>query len=148
MYKHILITTDGSKIAHAAAEHGLKLAKALGAKVTLLTVTEGWSVLEAAQKAEMGVRNPIAEFEKIADQHAADALSSAQAAAKTAGIACESVHVRDSHPAEAIIATAKSHGCDLIVMGSHGRRGLGQLLLGSQTARVLAQTSVPVLVYR
>lgn len=148
MYKHMLIATDGSKIAQAAVGHGLELAKALGAKVILLTVTEGWSVLEAAHKAEMGVRNPIGDFRKLADQHAADALAAAQSVAKTIGVACESEHVRESHPAEAIVAAAKRHDCNLIVMGSHGRRGLGQMLLGSQTARVLAQTSVPVLVYR
>lgn len=148
MYKHILIATDGSKIAQAAVEHGLALAKSLGAKVTLLTVTEGWSVLKMAQKAEAGVRDPIDDFRKLADQHAADALARAQSAAQALGLACQSEHIRESHPAEAIVAAATSHNCDLIVMGSHGRRGIGQLMLGSQTAHVLAHTAVPVLVYR
>jgi len=75
-------------------------------------------------------------------------INAAAQTAKTAGVACELVHVPDQHPAEGIIATAEKNGCDLIVMASHGRRALGRLLLGSQVNEVLAHSKIPVLIVR
>jgi nucleotide-binding universal stress UspA family protein len=144
MYKHILVATDGSELAGRAVTTGLALAKALKARVTALTVTEPWSAMVTGEPALVF---PIEEYEKAAAEKAARILSGVSTAAKNAGVECETVHV-DDFPAEGIIETAKTRSCDLIVMASHGRRGLSKLLLGSQATRVLTLTAVPVLVCR
>ena len=144
MYKHILVATDGSELAGRAVTTGLALAKALKARVTALTVTEPWSAMVTGEPALVF---PIEEYEKAAAEKAARILSGVSTAAKNAGVECETVHV-DDFPAEGIVETAKTRSCDLIVMASHGRRGLSKLLLGSQTTRVLTLTAVPVLVCR
>jgi nucleotide-binding universal stress UspA family protein len=144
MYRHVLIATDGSELAQKAVAAGLALAKGLKAKVTVVTATEPWSAMVIGEPA---LAFPIEEYEKAAAESAARILAGVSAAAKDAGVACETVHVSD-FPAEGIVATAKARGCDLIVMASHGRRGLSKLLLGSQALRVLALSTVPVLVCR
>jgi nucleotide-binding universal stress UspA family protein len=96
---------------------------------------------------EAALAFPIEEYEKSAAENAAKVLSAVKAEAAKAGIACDTVHVMD-FPAEAIIDTAKARGCDLIVMSSHGRRGLARVLLGSQATRVLTMSTVPVLICR
>ncbi|MFZ1103358.1 MAG: universal stress protein [Hyphomicrobiaceae bacterium] len=144
MCKHILVATDGSELAGRAVTTGLALAKALKARVTALTVTEPWSAMVTGEPALVF---PIEEYEKAAAEKAARILSGVSTAAKNAGVECETVHV-DDFPAEGIIETAKTRTCDLIVMASHGRRGLSKLLLGSQTTRVLTLTAAPVLVCR
>jgi nucleotide-binding universal stress UspA family protein len=148
MYKHILIATDGSELAGRALDHGLELAKASKAQVTIVTVTEAWSSFELAREARHGSQNPIAQFEQAAAAAAHRILDAAAAAAKAQGVACNTVHVQDQHPAEGIIATARDKGCDLIVMASHGRRGIGRMLLGSQAYEVLTHCKVPALVVR
>lgn len=147
MHQHILIATDGSELAEQAVGHGVDLAKQLGSRVTVLTVTESWSVIEMTRRAEAG-KNPIKEYEDMANAHAQKVLSAASAIAQKAGVEIEAIHVLDRKPAEAIVEAADKHGCDLIVMASHGRSGLNRLLIGSVTARVLALTAIPVLVYR
>ena len=129
MYQKILIATDGSELAGRAVAHGLKLAKELNVPVVVVTVTRMWSALEIAHEAQ---RN----------------LDPAGEQAKAAGVSVELVHVPESAPAEGIIATAEKQGCDLIVMASHGRRGLGRLVLGSQANEVLAYSKVPALIVR
>jgi nucleotide-binding universal stress UspA family protein len=144
MYKHILIATDGSELAAKAVATGLGLAKAFGAKVTAINATEPWAAMVTGEAA---LAFPVEEYEKSAAESAARILGEVTAAAKTRGIACETVHVMN-FPAEAIIDTAKARGCDLIVMSSHGRRGLARMILGSQATRVLTLSSVPVLICR
>ena len=144
MYKHILIATDGSELAGRAVTTGLTLAKALKARVTAVTATEPWSAMVTGEPALVF---PIEQYEKAAAENAARILSGVSTAAKGSGVECETVHVND-FPAEGIVETAKVKGCDLIVMASHGRRGLSKLLLGSQTTRVLTLSTVPVLVCR
>lgn len=144
MYKHILIATDGSELAQKVLTAGLALAKELAAKVTVVTATEAWSAMVTGAPA---LSFPIEAYEKSATENAQRILAGASAAAKEAGVPCETVHV-DDFPAEGIVEIAKARGCDLIVMGSHGRRGLSKLLLGSQASRVLALSTVPVLVCR
>ncbi|HEY7553036.1 MAG TPA: universal stress protein [Hyphomicrobiaceae bacterium] len=144
MYKHILIAADGSELAGRAVAAGLALAKALDARVTGVTVTEPWSAMAIGEPA---LTFPIEDYEKAAAENAARILASVAGAARDAGIACETVRVSD-FPAEGIIATAREKGCDLIVMASHGRRGLSKLILGSQATRVLALSAVPVLICR
>lgn len=146
MYKHILIPTDGSEIAAKGVQHGLELAKAIGAEVTVLTVIVLWGPLESARKA--GVRSAVAALKKEADEEAQQILDDVKGLAKTLGIPIDTVHEAHTSSAVAIVLTAADRGCDLIVMSSHGRRGIQRAVLGSQTAEVLATATVPVLVAR
>ncbi len=148
MYKKILIPTDGSELAGKAVKHGLKLAKQMGASVVIVTVTEIWSPLEMAASVERGKPNPIELYETAADQSANEILAAAKTLSEAEGVKTETLHIRDRAPAVGINETADMYDCDLIVMASHGRRGLGRMLLGSQTAEVLAFAKVPVLVLR
>ena len=148
MYQHILIATDGSELATKALEHGLALAKRDNARVTVVTATEPWSGVEMAQEARQGRRDPIGEFEAVAAAAANRILDDAAQRASAYGVTCDRVHVKDQHPAEGIVATAKDRGCDLIVMASHGRRGPSRLLLGSQAYEVLTHCRVPALIVR
>ena len=145
MYKHLLIATDGSELARTAVQQGLGLARSVGARVTIATVTEPWT---AVVSGELGVAFPVEEYDKGCAASAAQILDSATRMAREAGVACETVHVPNQFPAEGIIETAKSLGCDLIVMASHGRRGLTRLLLGSQAAKVVTMSTTPVLICR
>jgi nucleotide-binding universal stress UspA family protein len=145
MYKRILIATDGSDLGGKAVASGLELARQLKAKVTAVTATEPWSTMVTGEAAAFAF--PIEEYERAAAENAARILSAVSAAAKKQDVACETVHVND-FPAEAIIATAKAKGCDLIVMSSHGRRGIVRVLLGSQAVRVLTLSAIPVLICR
>lgn len=148
MYKHILIATDGSQLGDHAVVHGLALAKEVKARVTVVTVTQLWSAMEMAQKSLEHNYKAVQQFEEMEAASAKKILAAAADKAKAAGVNCEVVHVPDQHPAEGIIATAESKGCDLIVMASHGRRAIGRLLLGSQVSEVLAHSKVPALVVR
>jgi nucleotide-binding universal stress UspA family protein len=145
MYKHILLATDGSDLAKKGVDQGLALAKALGAKVTAVTVTEP---LSAMLVGEAAIALPLDDFDKAASANATQILAGVSAAAGKAGVACDALHVKDQYPAEGIVEAAKAGGCDLIVMASHGRRGISKLLLGSQATRVLTLSEVPVLVCR
>ena len=146
MYQHILISTDGSDVAQKGVDQGLALAKALGAKVTIITVTDRLPIYGGLD----GGLNVFAYADYAgAQKEAADKiLEVAKTAAGRMGIEAETVYLEDAHAAEAIIETAKTHDCTIIVMSSHGRRGLGRLLLGSVTSEVLNHSSVPVLVVR
>ncbi len=145
MYTHILIATDGSELAGRAVTTGLELAKALGAQVTAVTATEPWTVMLSGEPAAL--QFPIEAYEKAASESADRVLAEANRQAQQIGLACGMVHISD-FPAEGIVETARSKGCDLIVMASHGRRGLSKLLLGSQATRVLTLSPVPVLICR
>jgi len=146
MYQHILISTDGSDVARKGLDQGLALARSLGAKVTIVTVTERLPVYTGFD----GGLTALAYDDYTASQRAGaeQVLDAAKAAAAGAGVAVETVIVENALPADAIIETAGARGCDLIAMASHGRRGLGRLVLGSVTAEVLAHSDVPVLVVR
>jgi nucleotide-binding universal stress UspA family protein len=150
MYANILLCTDGSDVARKGVKHGLALAKALNAKVTVITVTEPLPVDYAGGGRFGPVWIPSREetdrFDAARKESAGKVLGEARAMAEQIGISAELLHVPNAYPAPAIIETAKSRGCDLIVMASYGRRGLRKLFLGSQTSEVLADGSVPVLV--
>jgi nucleotide-binding universal stress UspA family protein len=145
MYKHLLIATDGSELAQKAIDHGLALTSALNAKVTAVTVTEPWTSVVTG---EMAVTFPLDLYQQGAAASAEEILSRVRESARKAGVACDTLHVKDHFPAEGIIEAAKLQGCDLIVMASHGRRGLSRLLLGSQANRVVTQSTIPVLICR
>jgi len=148
MYRHILIATDGSELAARGVEHGLALAGPLGAKVTVLSVSE--PLRPTATRAAMmgGVDDPVARYDQQIDDDMKKRFQSIEQRAAEHGIVVDLVHEIDDFPAEAIVRTARLKDCDLIVMSSHGRRGAARLLLGSQTAEVLAHTKLPVLVVR
>jgi nucleotide-binding universal stress UspA family protein len=150
MYANILLSTDGSDIAKKGVEHGIALAKALNAKVTIITATEPLPVDYGGGHAGGWIPSPeeAERFDTANMERAGKVLDEARAMAEQIGISAELLHVPNAHPATAIVETAKSKGCDLIVMASHGRRGLRKLLLGSQTSEVLTDGSVPVLVVR
>ncbi len=145
MFKHILIATDGSDLAGKAVIHALALAKPLGARVTAVYVSEPWV---AVAPGEVAMAFPIKEYEESVAANAAHILPAVEAEAKAQGIACTTIHLRDQFPAEGIVETAEKQGCDLIVMASHGRRGLMRVLLGSQANKVLTESKVPVLICR
>jgi nucleotide-binding universal stress UspA family protein len=145
MFKHILIATDGSDLAERAALQGLELARLLDAKVTAVTVTEPWA---AVVTGEAAFGFPRADYEQGAAETAASILARVAEMAKAAGRQCATVYMKDHFPDDGIIATAKDNGCDLIVMASHGRRGIARFLLGSVASRVVALGPVPVLVCR
>jgi nucleotide-binding universal stress UspA family protein len=145
MYKHILIATDGSAVGDKAIEQGLEVAKRFGAKATIVKVTEMWSALDVAGRDALA---KIETYERAAGEAAQAILQKAKSVAEKAGVACDTLHVPDRVPADGIVATADARGCDLIVMGSHGRRGINKLLLGSQAQNVLTQTKKPVLIAR
>lgn len=148
MYKHILIATDGSELAAKGLEQGLALAKPLGAKVTVLTVTEPLQARAAQAALSAGVRDPAGSYDQAIEASMKERFATIEQKAADHGIQVELMHEIDEYPAEAIVRSAKLLGCDLIVMSSHGRRGARRLILGSQTSEVVTSTTIPVLVIR
>ena len=149
MYKNILVATDGSDAAGRALEQAFALAKVLDAKLTVVTVTEPTAVIGAGYAGIAGtIVDPLPELIKAQEEAAAALMAEARKKAEAAGAAVTTAIVPNSFPAEGITAKAAEIGADLIVMGSHGRRGIGRLLLGSQTSNVLSQSKIPVLVTR
>lgn len=146
MYSHILVATDGSDLADRALDQAIAIAKALNSEVTVVTVSEPVGVA-GAYAYEGYVIDPNELIERQ-EEVARGLLDKAEAKVTAAGLGVRTVHVKDSFPADGIVITAQNLRTDLIVMGSHGRRGLGRLLLGSQTNNVLAHTKTPVLVTR
>lgn len=148
MYKHILIATDGSELADRGVEQGFALAQAVGAKVTVLSVTE--PMPERARHAAVigGVEDPAARYDQSIVNDMKFRFASISARASEKGVSVDLVHEIDMHPAEAIVRLADRENCDLIVMSSHGRRGVRRFVLGSQTAEVVTHTTIPVLVIR
>jgi nucleotide-binding universal stress UspA family protein len=146
MYRNILIATDGSALAEKAVQHGLSLAKSVGAKVTVLIVEAPFNVYDLPESRMPQIAEGFAQHAQHIKQHATQVLDRIAAAAKAAGVGCDPVQVEHDHPFQAIVATANDKGCDLIVMASHGRSGISAVLLGSVTNKVLTHTKIPVLV--
>jgi len=145
MFKNILIATDGSELARKAVTQGLALAKALNARLTAVSVTEPWATTAPP---EILTEAFVQDYERASAARAKQILDVVNAAAKEANVACFPLHVRDRFPAEGILEAAIGAGCDLIVMASHGRRGVARLFLGSQAIEVLTHSTVPVLICR
>jgi len=134
LYQNILIPTDGSHLAAKAVEHGVLLAKEIGAKVTAVMVTEPFHMLLVAPSQ---IEYTRAEYKKHVDAEAEKALGVVSAAAKQAGVACETLHVEHEHVYQAIIDAAASKACDLVAMAPYGRHGVSAVVLGSETVKVL-----------
>jgi nucleotide-binding universal stress UspA family protein len=145
VYRHILIPTDGSPLSEQAIRHGVAFAKQVGARVTVVTVSETYHTFTLDP---LMVADTAETYERDCEMRAARYLKPAQDAAYDAGVSYHGVHVFADHPWEAIIDTAGKVGCDLIVMASHGRKGMSAVLLGSETVKVLTHCLVPVLVCR
>jgi nucleotide-binding universal stress UspA family protein len=148
MYRHILIATAGSERADKGVDHGFALAQALGARATIMFVTEpmSWRVRQAALNA--GVEDPAGRYDQTVDDEMKTQFAAIGQRAAEKGVTVDFTHEVDEHPAEAIVRLAARENCDLIVMSSHGRRGVRRFILGSQTAEVVTHTTIPVLVIR
>ena len=145
MYKHILVATDGSELADKTVADALALAKTLEARVTAVTVTD---IYPTGAYSPIPMPSMIERYEAAAAENARKILASVNAAAAKLGITCEMRHIKDQMPAEGIVAAAGEAACDLIVMASHGRRGVARMLLGSQAQKVVTLSPVSVLVCR
>ena len=144
MHTHILIPTDGSELSDEAIQYGTALAKAANAKVTGVTVSTPFHFLSVPDR----VADTIESYRQRMTTVASRRLAKVKTIAEAAGVGCEIAHVEHEHPYKAIIDTANAKACDLIVMASHGRRGISALVLGSETVKVLTHSTIPVLVYR
>ncbi len=144
MFKRILVPTDGSDITGKAVATTISLAKSVGAKVYTISVKEPfpYSAISEMQP------TPPQEFFDAQERIASKRVQAVVDACRADGVTCEAHTVEALHPWEAIIDHAKRQECDLVVMASHGRRGVAALLLGSETQKVLTHTAVPVLVVR
>lgn len=145
MFKHILLPTDGSRLAQRGVKNGIGFAKSLGARVTLLHVVPPYVPPYDA----LGYLTvTAADHRKACARSAKAILSRAAAQARKAGVACSTLSLTDLQPWGGILRAAHARRCDAIVIASHGRGAVGGLLLGSETQRVLARARVPVLVTR
>jgi len=147
MYKHILIPTDGSATAERAVKAGLKFAKWAKARVTVFTAMPEYRTPTTAEVAARRVMS-IAEYESRTLAQAQKLLDRVARRAKAAGVKLDTEAALSDWPGKAIIAAAQKKRCDLIFIGSRGRKGIKAMLLGSQTHEVLSRSSIPTLVYR
>jgi len=145
MLDNVLIPTDGTDLSARAAAFGVQLAKKMGAKVTAVTVT---IPAEEIMVGEVRViRNPE-DYEQKASESARAMLDVIRKLATEAGVACDEIHARSALPWLGILEAAKSRKADMIVMASHGRRGLSAVLIGSETQKVVNNSHIPVTIYR
>lgn len=145
MFKQILLPTDGSELSERAVLAGISLAKEMGAQVIGLTVRPAFHTI--TYKTDM-LEDTEQQFNASSEQQAETFLTFIGNAARSAGVPCTVTQVVSDDPYEAILNTARENRCDLIVMASHGRRGVKGMLLGSETQKVLVHGDIPVLVYR
>jgi nucleotide-binding universal stress UspA family protein len=145
MFTHLLLPTDGSKLSEAAIQKGIEFAKNINAKVTGFCVIPELHFFSYETEIPADVKQRVArESRTLAAKH----LAVVETAARKAGVTCDTAHVTSDLPYDAIVKAAEEKGCDLIMMASHGRRGVKGLLLGSETQKVLTHSRIPVLVYR
>jgi len=149
MFKHILLPTDGSKLSDQGVKQTIKMAKALGAKITAVHVMNNYHVVlqdEGFLMPDVPVLRK--RLEEIRSRQVREILGSVKEAADKVGVRCDTVVAIGDMPYEMVIKQAKKSKCDLIMMASHGRRGIKGILLGSETAKVLTHSKIPVLVLR
>lgn len=148
MFKHILVCTDGSKLSDKAVDAAIGLARDFGAKLTGFHATDDYPNTPFLEYAMVAESLTPATWKADQEKRAQHILEKIEGKAKKAGIACDTRFSSALHPYEAIIQAAKKAHCDLIVMASHGRRGIQGIVLGSETHKVLTHSKLPVLVYR
>jgi nucleotide-binding universal stress UspA family protein len=147
MYRHILIPSDGSELAEKAVDAGIEFARSVQARVTGFTAVPEY---KAPSHGELMSGNAVslAEYDRRAKLRAESVLQQIMRRAGALGVECDTDYALNDHPYEAIIRAAQAHGCDLIFMASHGRRGFSALVHGSETQGVLTHSRIPTLVYR
>jgi len=146
MYKHVLLPTDGSALSDIAIENGVRFAKSVGARVTGFYVVIERQPESFEDYAPVDVKTPNPA--DVGSQEARQYLAAIESRAQAAGVPCETVSLKHVSPHQAIIQAARLRGCDLIIMASHGKKGITGELVGSETARVITNCKIPVLVYR
>lgn len=144
MYKRILVPTDGSERSVKAVEGAARFAKPLGATLVIMTVVEPYSYTNLAEYRP----ESIEQYDERVTAEAEERLNEAKAIVDGLGVENRTVMTKSFSPAEAIVEQAEKNGCDLIVMASHGRKGIAAVLLGSETQKVLTHSHFPVMVYR
>lgn len=147
MFKHILVPTDGSALSNATVQRAISFASEAGAKISFFYAKPEYPIAYFGEGALVDPTTPE-KFSEMTEQQAAEYLGEARQWANEAGVVCDTFSATSDIPYEAIIQAAEDHGCDLIFMASHGRRGLSGFLLGSETNKVLTHSTIPVLVYR
>ena len=148
MFRHILVSTDGSKLSQKAVKLAARLAKATGASVTGVYVIAPYVAPAYGEGAIYTYGVSPARYREITGREAKKALAAVEVDARIAGVEYRAASLIANNPWEGIIRTARAKKCDLIVMASHGRRGLAGLLLGSETTKVLTHSKIPVLICR
>ncbi|MFY9316501.1 MAG: universal stress protein [Burkholderiales bacterium] len=148
MYSHILVCTDGSKLAQKAIKAAASLARALDARLTGIYVGAPYVAPVYSEGMIYAAITTRAQYDQAVKRAGRKALDAVSAAARAAGIKADTLVVTSNTPWQGILKVAQSRRCDLVVMASHGRRGLAGLLLGSETVKVLTHSKVPVLVCR
>ena len=145
MFKQILLPTDGSELSAAAIQQGVHFAKSIGAKVTgLCVMPHQHPFLYETEIPMRALEEAAKRYKELAHTY----LAAIEKAGKEVGVSVDTVYEIGDSPYEVIIRVAEKKGCDLIMMASHGRRGVGALLIGSETQKVLTHSKIPVLVYR
>lgn len=146
MYKHILVATDGTKLSARAVKTAARLAKTCNATLAGVYAVQPYPDTVYSEGVAFGPRMSRSRYTQTVEREGKKALAAVEIEAETAGVPFSSALITDGQPWKAIIRAARSKRCDLIVMASHGRRGISALLLGSETSKVLAYSKVPVLV--
>jgi nucleotide-binding universal stress UspA family protein len=147
MFRHILVPSDGSPLSLDAVARAISFAKETGARITFFCAVEPYPRMFYGAGAIFDAQAPATYLEMMRAS-ANEILEEAERSAREAGVACGKKTLVSGQPYEAILEAAAQHGCDLIFMASHGRRGIKALVLGSETQKVLTHSSVPVLVFR
>lgn len=147
MFKHILVPTDGSPLSESTISRAVSFAKEAGARITFFYAQPDFPMPIYGEGALIDPTTPE-QFAQSAQKEAENILALAKAAADAAGVLAGTDTLVNEVPYEGIIDAAERHGCDLIFMASHGRKGIASILLGSETQKVLTHSKVPVLVYR
>jgi nucleotide-binding universal stress UspA family protein len=148
MFKHILVATDGSRLSDKAVDAAIGLARDLGAKLTGFYATQDYPISPFSDYAMVAGSLTPANWKADEEKRAQRMLGKVEAKAKKAGVACDTGFSLALQPYEAILQAAKKARCDVIVMASHGRRGIQGVVLGSETNKVLTHSKLPVLVVR
>ena len=145
MFKHLLVPTDGSPLSAKAARAAIEFAKAVGARITALSVAEPYPYSAMAESTYLPDQS---RYEKEMQDHALRVVAEVAELASADGVPCDTLVGLSFSPYEEITTTARELGCDAIFMASHGRKGINRLFVGSETQKVLAHTMLPVMVFR
>ncbi|MBI3370148.1 MAG: universal stress protein [Betaproteobacteria bacterium] len=148
MYKHILVATDGSKLSNKAIKTAVGLARSLDARLTGVYVMPEYVPPVYGEAAIYVPQVSPKRYKELTEKEARKALSVVEIEAEAEGVECATLHLANNQAYEGILRAARSKKCDLLVMASHGRRGLSALVLGSETNKVLTHSNIPVLVCR